>query len=669
MKYFKNTFVKKAPLFLLLIIFLGCKNNIPSNIEIPSLFSDNMVLQQQSLAPIWGWASPGSTINIEANWGKNTSTKTSKEGKWKAEISTPAAGGPYSITISTCDTALTIKNVYLGEVWLCSGQSNMAMPLMGRPPNDTIDFSKKEIASANYPEIRMFTVTRDLAFKAKDSCDGNWEVCSPETAGNFSATAYFFGKELHNKLGVPIGLIHTSWGGTPAESWTSADYLEQLVDYKEITSQLSDAESEIAEFKDWLNNLDTININELPADFGDSQYSQPDFDCSGWDIMPLPCLWEESELGNFDGVVWFRKEFELPENWYPEGFSLYLGPIDDMDITYINGVKIGSIMVGGFWKVERNYPIPESCLRKGKNVIAVKVTDPQGGGGIYGKNIAVMKGSKEVLSLKGDWKYKPVALKMGNCLYTFGEGEKSYEKKPSLTLPLDASTPSVLYNAMISPLVPYSIKGAIWYQGEANVGRGMQYRELFPTMIQCWRDKWQIGDFPFYYVQIAPYNYNDNGNGATPEVRDAQLRTMKLQNTGMVVTTDIGNPINIHPSNKQDVGKRLALWALAKTYNNDSVAFSGPIYKSCEIKDGKGIISFDYANNGLVAKGGDLTWFEIAGADKNYFEANARIDSNTVIVWSENVQQPKCIRFGWSDIAEPNLFNIEGLPASPFITE
>ncbi|MBN1181976.1 MAG: beta galactosidase jelly roll domain-containing protein [Bacteroidales bacterium] len=666
--------MKKALWLIIPFIFTACKNN-PSELEIPSLFSDNMVLQQQANVPFWGWASSGTVINIETSWGDDAKVKASKDSKWKAEIKTPVAGGPYKITISTGDTALEISNVYIGEVWLCSGQSNMEMPLMGWPPKDTINYSNAEIEAADYPEIRMFTVIKALSFREEEWCAGEWQVCSPNTAGSYSATAYFFGRELYKKLGVPIGLIHASWGGTPAESWTSGEYLEQLTDYKEIVTQLTTSESEYEKFENWVNTLKAINVEELPSDtryrdmkFEDDQYSLPDYDCSTWKTMQLPCLWETSDLGNFDGVVWFRKEFELPENIYPEGFTLYLGPVDDMDITYINGIEIGSMLGGGFWNVDRNYTIPESCLKKGKNVIAVRVTDPQGGGGIYGENISIMKGNKEVLSLSGDWKYIPVALKMGNNYYQFGEGDKGFNNKPSLALSLDASTPSVLYNAMIAPLIPYTIKGAIWYQGEANVGRGLQYRELFPKMIRCWRDNWAIGPFPFYYVQIAPFNYSDNGSGATPMLRDAQLRTMKVENTGMVVTTDIANPITIHPGNKQDVGKRLALWALAKTYGDSSITFSGPIYKGCELKEGKAIISFDYVDGGLASSNGDLSWFEIAGSDTAFIKAKATIDGENVVVWSEKVIDPKFVRFGWSDVALPNLFNKEGLPASPFIT-
>jgi sialate O-acetylesterase len=661
-------------LFVILFMsILSCSNQTPE-IELCNLFADHMVLQQKTHAPIWGKSSPGVIVNIEASWGENVKVRTDKEGKWRIDLKTPEYGGPYSLTIKARKSIVVIEDVLIGEVWLCSGQSNMEMPLKGWPPEDTINYSESEINQANFSGIRMFTVGKTVSFTPLDSCGGNWQVCSPETAGGFSATAYFFGRHLHNQLNIPVGLIHSSWGGTPAESWTAVNYLEDVPGYEGIVNDVSDAQVKQVKFSEWLIDVEKIDIGgwsfDSPFDkleLNDSVLMSPDYDDSNWKTMELPGLWEQKGLSSFDGIVWYRKQFDYQDNVYPESIKIYLGPIDDMDVVYVNGVKVGGIEVGGFWKKERLYDIPSGVLRKGKNTVAVRVIDPRGGGGIEGgKNLAIVKGQKEIVNLSGEWKYKPIAMFYNNNLYRFSEGEKDFEKAPRPAFNLDAHAPTALYQAMIAPLIPYSIKGAIWYQGESNVGRGVQYRKLFPAMINSWRDNWQIGDFPFYYVQIAPYNYQDNGSGATPLLREAQFLTLKEENVGMVVTTDIGNLENIHPGNKQEVGRRLALLALANDYGQEETECSGPIFESAKFEKDKAIVKFSSIGGGLVCKGDELTDFEVAEEDKVYYDAIATIEGNTVVVTSDSVMLPKYVRFGWSDIAEPNLFNKEGLPASPF---
>lgn len=660
---------------ILLMSILSCSNQTPE-IELGKLFADHMVLQQKTHAPIWGKSSPGVIVNIEASWGENVKVRTDKEGKWRVDLKTPEYGGPYTLTIKARKSIVVVEDVMVGEVWLCSGQSNMEMPLKGWPPEDSINNSETEINQANFSGIRMFTVAKTVSFTPLDNCGGSWQVCSPETAGDFSATAYFFGRHLHNQLNVPIGLIHSSWGGTPAESWTTVEYLKNVPGYETIVDDVSNAQVKQVEFGEWLKDVEKIDIDGLSWDspfdklnFNDSALALPSYDDSSWKTMELPSLWEQKGLNAFDGIVWFRKQFDYQDNIYPEGIKIYLGPIDDMDVVYVNGVKVGGIEVGGFWKKERLYDIPTGLLKKGKNIVAVRVIDTRGGGGINGmKDLAIVKGEKEIVNLSGEWKYKPIAMFYNNNLYRFGEGEKDFEKAPRPAFNLDAHAPTALYQAMIAPLVPFSIKGAIWYQGESNVGRGKQYRSLFPAMIKSWRNNWQIGNFPFYYVQIAPYNYDDNGSGATPLLREAQFLTLKEKNVGMVVTTDIGNVENIHPGNKQEIGRRLALLALANDYGQEETMCSGPIYESVEFEGNKAIIKFTNIGGGLMMKGDVLTDFEIAGEDKVYYSATAAIEGNTVVVSSGAVVVPKYVRFGWSDIAEPNLFNKEGLPASPFRT-
>jgi len=665
--------MKKILLFALLPLLISC-NTQDSELKLPALFSDHMVLQQDTLVSIWGWAAPGSKVFITSTWGESGKVRTDKFGRWSLKLPTGIAGeAPGSMLFRAGKDSVYVNDILFGELWLCSGQSNMEMPVKGWPPNDPIHNSEAEIAAADYSQIRMFTVQKDLAFSGRDDCSGLWEVASPATVDDFSATAYFFGRELHQKLKVPVGLIHSSWGGTPAESWTHPGHLEFVAGYENINHLLSNSIDSSRAYENWLGTLKTIEIDVADdafyehMDLDDSGMETPDLDDSDWLTMPVPSTLEQ-QLGYFDGVIWFRKEFQYSGDADRDDLTLFLGPIDDIDVTYLNGQRIGGIERDGFWQTVRNYPVPFGLLKKGSNVVAVRVTDIRGGGGIYGnEKVGLRSGEQMVTDLTGDWKFKPAAVTSGNTMYVFGAGVRSYAAMPPVPLQLNQYTPSVIYNAMISPLVPYTIRGAIWYQGESNVGRGEQYRELFPAMINSWRNQWN-SNFPFYYVQIAPYNYNESVQGVTAELRDAQMLTLKEPNVGMVVTTDIGNPSNIHPANKQEVGRRLALWARAKDYGENEIVHSGPIYHSMKVSGSNAVISFDHTGSGLYSPDKELTFFEVAGSDGVFHQAKAFISKNNVLVNSDEVEIPVAVRFGWSDIAEPNLFNREGLPASPFRT-
>jgi sialate O-acetylesterase len=476
--------------------------------------------------------------------------------------------------------------------------------------------------------------------------------------------------KLHKELEIPVGLIHSSWGGTPAESWTSGELIGTVPGYESFAAEIQQNQQSLNDFEAFLAKLENIPFEKLPKEspfanlnLNDSAYLSADI--STWKVMTVPQTWENAGLPGFDGVVWFIRDFEFDGAVYPEGVELYLGPVDDMDATYINGQKIGSNEVSGVWSLERVYPIPTDLLKNGTNRIAVKVTDNQGGGGIYGKkNPAIVKGDKILADLGGAWKYKPAALFRSSTVYVYGEGEKSFEGFTGKTIVMNEYTPTMLYNAMIAPLVNYTFEGAIWYQGESNVGRGKQYETLFPAMITSWRNAWKQGDFPFYYVQIAPYNYGDNANETTAELRDAQLKTMSLANTGMAVTMDIGNPVNIHPANKKDVGERLALWALDKTYKKEGVVCSGPLFKNAVFSGNQAEVEFDYGT-GLELRGKE-SFFEIAGPDGVFHPAKATVDHDKIVAVSDKVKEAKQIRYAWADDSVPNLFNGAGLPASPF---
>lgn len=662
--------MKKLTWLLFVVAIAGCQSSQKEIITLPSLINSGMVLQRNTEVSLWGKSVPSAKVDIWGSWGDRATATANENGNWQAKLKTTDAGGPYELAFKTKDTSIIIKDVWMGEVWLCSGQSNMEMPLQGWPGNP-IENSETEIKDANYSQIHLFTVPRAVSFFPLDSCGGSWVACTPETAKSFSATAYFFGRKLYNMLKVPIGLIHSSWGGTPAESWTTQKYLDSIPAYRSIIDSLKSAATQNKELQKWLQSLKTYNLPDNDysnLDLNDEKYAAFDYDDSDWKTMKLPSLWESEGLPDFDGIVWFRKVFNFSGKIPGKGLTLHLGAIDDMDAAYVNGMKIGQTEKTGLYQFSREYNIPGNILKEGENVIAVRVIDNGGGGGLYDEGgLRLITESGHSTDLNGEWKYMPEAEIMNNKLYVYGEGEKSYESRPKVSVPLGPYTPSTLYNAMINPLVPFTIKGVIWYQGESNVGKAYEYRTLFPDMIKSWRSVWNEGIFPFYFVQIAPYDYGEKERSAAAELREAQLMTLSLPNTGMVVTTDIGgDPKIIHPPNKQEVGRRLALWALAKNYGFDSLVYSGPLYKSIDIDNNKIIVHFTHVDGGLTAKGGPLTWFEIAGNDQKYYKAKAEIKGNTVVVWSDKVPQPVAVRFGWSDMAAPNLFNTAGLPASPF---
>lgn len=481
-------------------------------ISLPSIIGDNMVLQSDFEAPIWGKAEPNCEIVISPSWIKTrVITKSDNEGKWMAKIKTPKKAKKSTLKISCGKESRTISNILIGEVWLCSGQSNMEWtPKM-------LKISEKELSKAKFPKIRFFSVKRAVAKQPQDDCLGEWVECSPETAADFSAVGYYFGKELYQKLRTPVGLINSSYGGSPAEAWTSRD---------------------------------TLNNN------------------------PLLKIYLANDANN-----------EAHKEIYVKQYA--------------------------------------ETLNKWKQKVIKAVAE--------GKPAP-----------KKPW--QPVQL-------------REYYK------------PTGLYNAMIHPLIPFAIKGVIWYQGESNADKAALYETLFPAMITNWRNDWQQRDFPFYYVQLAAYDKTSSSvNWAF--LREAQLKTLTLTNTGMAVAMDIGEPNNIHPRNKQDVGKRLALWALAKNYGYKNMTYSGPIYKGMNIEDDRIRISFDYAKSGLkTPKRQELKGFTISGEDGFFVPANAKINRGTVIVWSEQIENPKAVRYGWADWMEVNLYNKKGLPASPFRTD
>lgn len=656
MKHLKT--IPHLIVFVALFFSMACTKT--TFIKMPAVFTSNMVLQQKTKVKVWGKSDPGVEIIVKGSWGDSVICVANKNGEWMAQLPTIEAGGPYKLTVKSGDIIKTFSNVMLGEVWICSGQSNMEMPLISNWAK--VNNAEQEVVNATNSNIRLFTVEKNIAFIPIDTIEtGRWVQCDTKTVKDFSATAYFFGRKLYKELQVPIGLIHSSWGGTVAEAWTSKNSLINLEDFAEVAEKINqlNASRDSLERKF---NADTKQMNKeiVKADAGfngsEPVYAAVDFDDSDWYQIDLPKMWEETDLGNYDGSTWFRKEIKLSELVANSKLTLCYGAPDDWDEAWVNGVKVGENKA---WNVLRKYDIPEGIAKAGKNVITLRVYDYTGGGGFMGD-------AKDFRLLSD--KAKPILIANGWV------AKKGFDFKDINTIPVSLTDPNqstVLFNAMINPLIPYTIQGAIWYQGESNTGRAYQYRELFKTMISDWREQWQQGNFPFYFVQLANYMQRNKQpvDDTWAELREAQAMALELPNTGMAVTIDIGDAKDIHPGNKQGVGKRLALNALANTYKKD-VVFSGPIYKSMEIVGSTIEISFNHIQNGLLTANGDaLKGFAIAGSNKKFVWADAEIVEGKVIVSSPKIKEPKAVRYAWSANPECNLVNTELLPASPFRTD
>ena len=647
---------------LLIVAFAVSAMNLSAEVHMSPLFTDNMVMQQKSDAPVWGTATPGASVTVVPSWNKvKYSAIAAEDGKWMVKVRTPKAGGPYSMTVAEEDCEpVKIDNILMGEVWLCSGQSNMQMPLKGGWAN-VLNCDQEIADAAKYKNIRFISVQRLTSSKPETDFptygDG-WQVCSPEAVHDFSATAYFFGREIHLKRNVPVGLIHSSWGGTTIEAWMSKEALagvKSLGSQAEMVSQWpADREERrvrTQKANDAWNRM-AAAYNELSAI--SNGFAQLEFDSNGWKPMTLPGN-IESVYSGYNGHVLVRRVVEIPQEWEGKQLTLRIEAVDDDDVTFFNGVLIGQTRG---WNRERKYNVPADLVKAGKVVVAIRIIDTGNAGGVSGSSASFYlqgpDGSRT--SLAGEWASKI---------------DDSYSMPPKpVNMYNEPYWSTVLYNAMIAPLVPYAIKGAIWYQGCSNDDRAYQYRDLQKLLIADWRQKWGY-DFPFYITQLANYARLQTApcESSWAELREAQLMAAKtVPNTGMAVTIDIGEAGDIHPKNKQDVGKRLALQALNKTYGMP-VECSGPVYEGYEV-DGDIIrIRFSSLGGGLVAKGGELEGFTIAGADRKFYWADARIVGNCIEVSCKDVPRPLAVRYAWAHNPVCNLYNKAGLPASPFRTD
>ncbi|NDV80987.1 sialate O-acetylesterase [Bacteroides sp. 51] len=645
--------------FKLLLFSLCFAIVAQAKVVLPSFFTDHMIVQQNSVLTIPGKTKAGKKVTVKASWDTQSYVvKADVNGDFRVEIPTPAAGGPYNITISD-GTTLTLNNILSGEVWFCSGQSNMEMPVAGW--GKVLNY-EKEIAEANYPSIRLLQVKKTVAFTPQENVEmnmGGWQECSPATVPEFSSVAYFYARKLWQELNVPIGVIDCTWGGTPAEAWTSYQTLKQVMGFEDKMARMNSVgfnqekliELYYQEMDEW---LQQFNLQDAGIKDGVPQWISARQTGKEWKPMQLPAYWETKGL-NFDGIVWFQKEVEIPVEWDGKEVSLSLAMIDDDDVTYFNGKEIGKT---SGCNTMRNYKIPADLVKAGKGIITIRAIDYGGEGGIHGEpqNLFI-EGNGKKISLAGDWSYH-LGASMANA--------PSRPLSPEGTGWPTSCYPTALYNAMVHPFTVFPIKGVIWYQGEHNVGYDEQYKRLFPAMIADWRKAWKQ-DFPFYFVQLA--NYLDRAevqpDSKWAALRQAQAEALHLKNTGMAVTIDIGEAHDIHPKNKQEVARRLAVNALAKTYHKN-VSSDGPVFQSFEVAGNTLTVRFDEE---ILLKGSTPKGFIVAGPDGIFHPATATIQGKTVLLQSSHVEIPLAARYGWADNPECNLYGTNDLPVVPFRTD
>ena len=630
-------------------------NQTQSATLLDSLFSDDGILQRDRAIPIWGQAAPGETVTVKLD-DKTLTGRADASGHWMVRVGPlKASATPHTLAVSTPTQTVTRQNIVYGDVWICSGQSNMEWGV-GNLLN-----AKEEIAAANYPNIRLFTVGHKVAFTPQTGLgNSRWLVCNPSNVAangwnGFSAVGYFFGRKLNQELGVPIGLIESAVSGTIGEAWVSQSALGTMPDFKPELARVAQA---VRDQNVPLEQRTEAWLRQSSPNY-QANWATADADVSKWKTAPVPGNWGGlgiAELNDDANVVLFRREVEVPADWAGHDLQLQLGAIDDSDVTYWNGVAVGST---NGWDTQRKYTIPAAQVKAGRNILAVRVTNNDGDGGLSGPadSMRLTLDANTSLPLAGDWKF---------LLVTTQEQLKTAPMSPQQG---NANITSALYNGMIAPLVPFGVKGAIWYQGEQNAGRAAQYQRLLPTLIKDWRSK--FGEpMPFYIVQLAGFMAPDESprNDDWPQLRAAQMKTAQtVPNTGIAITTDIGDEKDIHPKDKQDVGLRLALVALTDTYGK-KVESSGPTLQAVK-PDGANLrLTFSHADGGLTLKGDASRVFAVAGADRNWFWATPRVEGNTVILSSPVVAHPVAARFGWSNLPRAALYNGAQLPAAPFST-
>ena len=639
--------------FILLVLFLFISLSGKSEVTLPRLISDGMVLQRQAHVKIWGWAADNESVTVRFI-GKTYQTEADTSGKWNIVLPPLKAGGPYDMTITGKNT-ITIKNILVGDVWLCSGQSNMELTMKRVSPR-----YPEEIKNAGNKFIRYFAVPKTYNFQASQSKlkSGSWVSPNPSNILDFSAVSYFYAKALYDSLQVPVGIINSALGGSPVEAWIDLKALKKFPKYyhealRFQSQQLIDSiqKADQARSHNWYSEL---HAKDLGYQNPSKTWRNPDLNTSNWATMDLPGFWADTPLGKVNGVVWFRKVIDVPAAMAGKPAKLLLGRIVDADSVFVNGTFVGTT---SYQYPPRRYEIPANVLKTGKNSIVVRVISNAGRGGFVPDKPYQISNGNSIIDLKGPWKYR-LGTKM----------------KPLAGPTFIRWKPTGLYNAMIAPLENYRIKGAVWYQGESNADRPVEYRYLLKDMITSWRDHWRQGDFPFLVVQLPNYMkaVSEPSESNWALLRESQMKALSLPNTGMAVAIDLGEWNDIHPLDKKDVGNRLVWLAQKVAYGKKNSKYLSPLYQSMKVEGNRIVITFDQVGDGLAVKGGgELKQFAIAGKEKHFVWAKARIiGKNKVAVFSREIEHPVAVRYAWADNPEGvNLYTKEGLPAAPFRTD
>lgn len=675
--------MKFAHSFLLAGLLTGTVLPLQADVKLPSVISDHAVLQKTASVPIWGKADPGEKVMVTLN-DVREETQASADGKWKVTLNLAASPqGPFELTVEG-KNKIVITDVVVGEVWICSGQSNMEFALKNAAD------AAAELPNSTNLLLRQFIVIKTSMPVPQDDCKGVWLVASPETSGQFTAVGYYFGKKLQRELKTPIGLIHTSWGGSALEAWISESTMDQFPDLKEkkdnLMGDIKSLPQRLNDFQVRYSAWETRYNRKCNPVGKPEDYAGMAVDTSTWKTVKLPGLLSAARLPDV-GAIWIRRTIAVPAD--KAGMNSYIecGIVNQFDTVYWNGEKMGETTVNNAGSTSpRLYSLNGKFVKAGANVLAIRIFNPVGGIGINADKVPFRILNQ---SLTGDW-----LAKVESELPPLAAEAKAEYPAPLSGMPRPQHWPTCLYNGMIRPLIPYAIRGAIWYQGETNASRAYQYRTSFPTMIEDWRASWGQGEFSFYWCQLANYTAKKDlpGDSDWAELREAQTMALKLKNTGQAILIDIGEADDIHPRNKKDVGERLSRIALAQTYGKSDIVFSGPLYKSMAVEGDKIRIQFSYADDGLVAQPipatyvprslmpkavplirnspqSELEGFAICGDDKQWKWANATIENGTVVVSSPEVTKPVAVRYAWANNPTCNLYNKAGLPAAPFRTD
>ncbi|WP_418501660.1 sialate O-acetylesterase [Flagellimonas sp.] len=653
--------MKNRQFLISFILLVFTANAGMAQVTLPEIIKDSMVLQRNANITIWGWASAGEQVTATFN-GKQRKVTASAEGNWSVEFPKMKAGGPHTLKVSGKNEIL-LSNILIGDVWLCSGQSNMVHQM-----NIHDVTYAKDIANANYPEIRHFKVPTktDLQGPSKNLAGGTWKAAVSDEVRPFSAVAYFFALKLYEKYQVPIGLINASVGGTPIEAWINEQGYEGFPEKLKIIEENKDTAFVNSHVRRGFSGNQGAKEPSDKGLTGEIPWYDVNFSPKNWRRINIPGYWEDQGARDLNGVVWYRKEIVLPPSMSGQEATVFLGRIVDADELYINGKKVGNTT---YQYPQRRYDVPADLLKAGKNIFVIRVTNNFGKGGFVPDKPYYIFTDKDTVDLKGYWQYKVGEVFPSIDFSSFSRNEDEEPRERTVN---PQNEPTALFNGMVAPYIQLPIKGVLWYQGESNAGKPEEYLDLMHALINGWRGIYKNPELPFIYAQLP--NFGDVTYSPTEsnwaELREAQLKALGDPNTAMTVNIDLGEWNDIHPDNKKDVGERMALTAQKIAYGEDLV-YSGPLYEASQIDGDKIIISFSHVGGGLTTNDGEApSSFEIAGEDKKFVWAKAKIDGDKIIVWSDEVPNPKHVRYAWADNPDnPNLYNEEGLPASPFRTE